>query len=167
MLSSKRWFIRFRLEVWSIDADGAEPLLVLSHDYDNAGHDVLVQLPVGTLGDVLAWFPYVARFAEMHPQCRVTCAMSSLIIPLLAGAYPALRLVTHEEVVAENLVETIYATYSIGLFFDDAACDMQPTDFRHVGLHRTAAYILGVDPVEEAPRLGCHPARHLWQSPTR
>ena len=33
--------------------------------------------------------------------------------------------------------------------------DWQPTDFRHVGLHRTAGYILGVDPAEEAaaPRL--------------
>lgn len=29
----------------------------------------------------------------------------------------------------------------------------QPTDFRHVGLHRTAGYILGVDPTEEPPRL--------------
>lgn len=29
----------------------------------------------------------------------------------------------------------------------------QPADFRHVGLHRTAGYILGVDPAEEAPRL--------------
>ncbi len=29
----------------------------------------------------------------------------------------------------------------------------QPTDFRAVGLHRTAAYILGVDPAEFAPTL--------------
>ena len=72
---------------------------------------------------------------------------------MLAETYPGIRLVTHEEAVAENLVETVYATYSIGLFFDDTACDMQPTDFRHVGLHRTAAYILGVDPAEQAPRL--------------
>ena len=33
------------------------------------------------------------------------------------------------------------------------ANDWQPTDFRLVGLHRTAGYILGVDPTEEAPRL--------------
>jgi autotransporter strand-loop-strand O-heptosyltransferase len=32
-------------------------------------------------------------------------------------------------------------------------CVLQPTDFRHVGLHRTAAYILGVDPAEEPCRL--------------
>ena len=27
---------------------------------------VLIQFPVGTLGDILAWFPYAARFAETH-----------------------------------------------------------------------------------------------------
>ena len=29
----------------------------------------------------------------------------------------------------------------------------QPCDFRFVGLHRTAGYILGVDPTEVAPRI--------------
>ena len=46
---------------------------------------------------------------------------------------------------------TLYATYCLGLFFDDDANIWQPTDFRHVGLHRTAGYILGVDPTEERP----------------
>ncbi len=48
---------------------------VLSHDYDARGRDVLIQFPIGTLGDILAWFPYAARFAEVH-GCRLTCAMS-------------------------------------------------------------------------------------------
>jgi autotransporter strand-loop-strand O-heptosyltransferase len=150
--SAKRWFVRFLLEVWELDAEGAETS-VLTHSFDLAGRDVLIQFPIGTLGDVLAWFPYAARFAETHPECRVTCALSGLIIPVLKDAYPTLRLVTHEELEAEKLPETAYATYSLGLFFDDAACEWQPTDFRHVGLHRTAGYILGVSPDEEAPRL--------------
>ncbi len=151
--SSKRWFVRFSVEVWDIAEDGAERP-VLAHEYDPTGKDVLIQFPVGTLGDVLAWFPYAARFAEAHPGCRVICALSGLIIPLLQDAYPGLRLVTPEDVKAERLAEQVYATYSLGLFFDDTACEWQPTDFRHVGLHRTAAYILGVSPEEEPPRLG-------------
>jgi autotransporter strand-loop-strand O-heptosyltransferase len=79
--------------------------------------------------------------------------MSPLIIPLLRDAYPAIRFVTHEELVDQKLPEASYATYSMGLFLDDADCIFQPTDFRHVGLHRTAGYILGVDPAEEAPRI--------------
>ena len=155
--SAKRWFVRFGIEVWSLDegprAPGTAPRLVFAHEYDAQDRDILIQFPIGTLGDPLAWFPYAARFAERHPGCRVTCALSGLIIPLLRDAYPELWLVTHEEVAEQHLAEAAYATYSLGLFFDDTPCDWQPTDFRHVGLHRTAGYILGVGPEEEAPRL--------------
>ncbi len=140
--SSKRWFVRFRIEAWA----GGEA--VLTHDYDARDRPVLVQFPVGTLGDTLGWFPYAARFAARH-GCRLTCAMSPLIIPLLQGAYPHIRFVSHEEVAPAEF----YATYCLGLFFDDAEHVWQPTDFRLVGLHRTAGYILGVDPAEAPPSL--------------
>jgi autotransporter strand-loop-strand O-heptosyltransferase len=149
--SSKRFFVRFGVTVWEIDDAGAETL-VLDHEYSAAGREVLVQLPVGTLGDTLGWFPYAARFAEVH-GCRLTVAMSGAIIPLVREAYPQIRFVTHEEMVAQKLADDFYATYSIGLFFDDVECLWQPTDFRLVGLHRTAGYILGVDPTEMRPRL--------------
>lgn len=150
--STKRWFVRFGIEVWSLEDEGEERL-VFSHDYQARDRDVIIQFPIGTLGDTLGWFAYAARFAAFHPGSRVTCALSGKIIPLLRDAYPELILVTHEEMVERRLEETAYATYSLGLFFDDTACDWQPTDFRQVGLHRTAGYILGVDPEEAAPRL--------------
>ncbi|MBV9749498.1 MAG: hypothetical protein JO157_11850, partial [Acetobacteraceae bacterium] len=63
--STKRWFVRFGVEVWSLD-QGANGTVrpVLAHDYDASGHEVLIHFPVGTLGDILAWFPYAARFAQ-------------------------------------------------------------------------------------------------------
>jgi len=146
--STKRYYVRFRLEVFEGDA------LVLEHAYDCRDREVLIQFPVGTLGDTLAWFPYAARFAEVH-GCRLTCAMSGLIIPLLRDNYPAINFVTHEELEQQGLAERFYATYSMGLFFDDKENAWQPTDFRMVGLHRTAGYILGVDPAEAAPRISC------------
>jgi autotransporter strand-loop-strand O-heptosyltransferase len=149
--SSKRYYIRFRVEVWDVD-DAGEATPVLSHDYDARDREILIQFPIGTLGDIMAWFPYAPRFAAVH-GCRLTCAMSGLLIPLLRDAYPSIRFVTHDELEEQKLPETAYATYCLGLFFDDKDCIHQPTDFRHVGLHRTAAYILGVDPAEEAPRL--------------
>ena len=149
--SSKRFFVRFGVEVWELDAAGTATV-VLTHEYDALDREVLIQFPVGTLGDILAWFPYAARFGEVH-GCRLTCAMSDLISPLLRDAYPAIRFVTHEELVEQDLPAQAYATYCLGLFFDDTEFINQPTDFRHVGLHRTAGYILGVDPAEEPPRL--------------
>ncbi len=144
--SSKRFFVRFGIEIWN----NAE--LVFTHNYDCTGQNVLIQFPIGTLGDILAWFSYAARFAEVH-NCKLTCAMSPLIIALLKDAYPHIRFVSHEELVEQKIPDQVYATYCLGLFFDDAANIWQPTDFRHVGLHRTAGYILGVDPTELAPKL--------------
>jgi autotransporter strand-loop-strand O-heptosyltransferase len=151
--SSKRWFVRFSIEVWSIEEGRAEPRLVLKHEYDAAERDILIQFPVGTLGDSIAWLSYACRFDERHPGSRVTCVMSPLIIPLFRDAYPEIRFVTPEEATAQRLNESAYATYYLGLFFSDVACEWQPTDFRHVGLHKTAAYILGVELSERAPRL--------------
>jgi autotransporter strand-loop-strand O-heptosyltransferase len=140
--SSKRYFVRFRLEVWQEDQ------LVLQHDYDAAGRDVLIQFPVGTLGDTMGWFPYAVKFKEKH-NCRLTCGMAEKLIPLYRDAYPDIVFLPHEDIKPE----TFYATYSMGLFFDDKDFVLQPCDFRYVGLHRTAGYILGVDPTEIAPRI--------------
>lgn len=143
--SSKRYYLRCRIEVWAKELTG-EP--VFRHDYSAQNQQVLVQFPVGTLGDTLGWFPYAVKFAGQH-GCHLSCAMAKPLIPLFQAAYPKVRFLTHEEVVAEEY----YATYSIGLFFSDEACIHQPCDFRLVGLHRTAGYILGVDPTEVAPRI--------------
>jgi autotransporter strand-loop-strand O-heptosyltransferase len=140
--SGKRYFLRFRLEV------SQQGQSVLRHDFCAAGREVLIQFPVGTLGDLLGWFPYAVKFKERH-GCRLTCAMSEKLIPLLRDTRPDITFLTHEEVKPERY----YATYNIGLFFDDENCIRQPCDFRHVGLHRTAGYILGVDPAEVPPRL--------------
>jgi len=122
--------------------------MVFQHHYDAKDREVLVTLPVGTLGDSMGWLPYAVRFQQKH-GCKLTVALAERLIPLFRDSYPHITFITHEDVQAEKF----YATYNIGLFFDDAACEWQPTDFRHVGLHRTAGYILGVDPTEEAPRI--------------
>jgi autotransporter strand-loop-strand O-heptosyltransferase len=143
--TTKRYYLRCRIEVWAGEPTG-EPMF--RHDYCAKDREVLVQLPVGTLGDTVGWFPYAVKFQEQH-GCRLSCAMAEVLIPLFQNAYPHIRFLTHEQVVPEQF----YATYSIGLFFDDEACVHQPCDFRLVGLHRTAGYILGVDPTEAPPRI--------------
>ncbi|WP_083747250.1 autotransporter strand-loop-strand O-heptosyltransferase [Teichococcus deserti] len=148
--SSKRFFVRFRVELWDGPDDSGPPSF--THDYDARDRKVLIQFPVGTLGDSLAWFPYAARFAEQH-GCRLTCSLSGLIIPLLRDAYPHITFITPEELAEGNLRDSFYASYCLGLFFEDPKNALQPTDFRLVGLHRTAGYILGVDPSEMAPAI--------------
>jgi autotransporter strand-loop-strand O-heptosyltransferase len=140
--SSKRYFVRFRVEAWQSE----EQLFV--HDYSARDRDVLIQFPIGTLGDSIGWFPYAVKFKEQH-GCKLTCGMAERLIPLFRDAYRDIVFATHEEIKPERF----YATYRVGLFFDDKECIYQPCDFRLVGLHRTAGYILGVDPAEEPPRI--------------
>lgn len=155
--STKRYYLRCRIEVW-MGGQSGEP--VFRHDYSARGQDVLVQFPVGTLGDTLGWFPYAVKLQERH-GCRLSCAMAERLIPLFRDAYPEIRFLTHEQVDPEQY----YATYNIGLFFDDEARIFQPCDFRMVGLHRTAGYILGVDPTEEPPRIAIPDAKRPIAEP--
>ncbi|HTR85068.1 MAG TPA: autotransporter strand-loop-strand O-heptosyltransferase [Reyranella sp.] len=141
--STKRYYIRFKIEVWQQDK------LVFSHEHSCEEREILIQFPVGTLGDTMGWFPYAVKFKEQHPGCRLTCAMGEKLIPLFQKVYPEITFVGHDAVKPEKY----YATYNIGLFFDDKDFVFQPCDFRFVGLHRTAGYILGVDPAEEPPMI--------------
>jgi autotransporter strand-loop-strand O-heptosyltransferase len=147
VMSTKKYYVRFVIEVWHRDAAPSAPPS-FTHLYRAEKQPVLIQFPVGTIGDVVGWLPYAAKFQRKH-GCRLTCAMSDKLISLFANAYPQIEFITHEQVRPERY----YATYNLGLFFDDSDFARQPCDFRLVGLHRTAGYILGVDPVEEAPRL--------------
>lgn len=144
--SSKRYYIRFRLEVWQ----QGETLLI--HEFAAADREVLIRFPVETLGDTIAWLPYAVKFQEQH-KCRLTCAMSGKLIPLFRDAYPHIKFVTSEEVETG----TFYASYKVVLFFKEGVIfdykDRVPCDFRFVGLQSAAAYILGVDPSEAPPRL--------------
>jgi autotransporter strand-loop-strand O-heptosyltransferase len=140
--STKRYYVRFRIDVWQ------EGESVFTHEYSAMGQPVLINFPVGTLGDTLGWFPYAVKFQERH-KCRLTCAMAERLIPLFRDTHPQIEFVTHDEANTERF----YATYNIGLFFDDRDGIFQPSDFRHVGLHRTAGYILGVDPTETPPKI--------------
>ena len=88
----------------------------------------------GELGSLRVGFTSTATFNVVVPS----------VIRSFRRAYPEIEFITPEEVDPSRY----YATYNIGLFFDDEAHTHQPVDFRHVGLHRTAGHILGVDPEE-------------------
>jgi autotransporter strand-loop-strand O-heptosyltransferase len=142
--SKKRYYIPWELKVWK---DGN---VVFSHRMDLKGKKVLVQFPggLGTLGDFLGWLPYVDKF-QTQQNCELTATLPQHFIDLVAPEYPNLKMVTQDRINPADY----YATYKLGLFFNDTECTHQPADFRYVGLHRTAGHILGVDPTEMPPRL--------------
>ncbi|MBN3761288.1 autotransporter strand-loop-strand O-heptosyltransferase [Burkholderia sp. Ac-20365] len=141
--SVKKYFIPFEIEVANENTGE-----VFRHTMDLKGRNVMVEFPVGTLGDTVGWFPYAVKFARKH-QCKLTVVMAKPIIPLFKPMYPEIDFREPAEVNTQDF----YATYRVGLFFTDEERNHQPSDFRMVGLHKTAAYILDVDTEEERPLL--------------
>ncbi len=142
VMSAKKWFFRCRIEVFD------DETLILDHSYDARGQDVLIRFHIGTLGDLVAWFPYAAAFAALH-GCRLTCCMSPLIIPLFRDAYPHIRFVTPAE--ADD--RPYYATYKMMMFFGDRERQWNTCEGRSLSLQENAAYLLGIPPGERRPML--------------
>ncbi len=157
--STKRYFVNFRLEVYETlteeekkkrkDRDEAfEDKLIFSHDYDAAGKNVLVKVAGAAMGDVLAWFPYVEAFREKH-GCELYAEIQQRYIDILRAGYPEIHFLAP----GDERPKDLYATYYLGLFAPWDNRDLQPADWRTVGLQAHAAYLLGVDPKETPPRL--------------
>lgn len=142
--STKKYFVRFRIEVFR----HGEP--VFEHEYDAFGQRVYARLPVGTLGDIIAWFPYVDEFRKRH-GCEMYVSMGRDIWTLFERAYPELHYIEPDEEAA--LRPQLYASYFLGIFFPCTDRSHQPTDFRVSGLQKTMPYLLGLPPVERRPRI--------------
>ena len=142
--SAKKYYVPFRIKVWD-RKNLAKPLL--DHVMDLKNKPVLIKFPVGTLGDLVGWFPYAEKFQQKH-QCKLECSLAQNILELFRDQYKDMLLSPAPDVKTTKP----YASYRVGLFFRGEE-NHQPHDFRRVGLHRTAGYILGVDPAEVPPRL--------------
>ena len=159
--SIKKFFVRFQMQIYrksDIDAltdKTQSPQPIFEHNYNAQGKTVMIQLSVPTVGDTMGWFPYVEKFRVKH-KCHVVAVLDPKFIPLFENTYPEIEFTTKDKVAEFKP----YACYYLGLFFHGDV-DHQPYDFRFVGLHRTAGYILGVDPTEEPPRFDLSAPRKI------
>ena len=143
--STKRYFVNFRLEVYATRPEGT---LLFAHDYDAKGKKVLLKFAGAALGDMLAWFPCAEAFREKH-GCELYVLTDKRYCEILQAGYPDIHFLTPEDPRPSDL----YATYYVGLFapWDDR--NLQPVDWRVMGLQAHGAYLLGLEPVERRPRL--------------
>ena len=145
VLSNKKYYIPFRIRVWI----RGEQKPILDHEMNLKGKEVQIKFPVGTLGDIIGWLPYADRFQKKH-ECVAELTMAKNLVEIFAAQYPNLFFTAMPA--DKPKFQKPYASYYLGLFFRGNDTH-QPIDFRKVGLHRTAGYILGVDPREEAPKV--------------
>ncbi len=139
--STKKYYIHFLVEVWK-DAQ-----LIYTHKLDLAGKNVHIHYPVGTLGDIMAWFPYAEEFRRKH-KCEVYCSMAEELAGLFKPAYPKIHFIKPDTTPPDS-----YATYYMGIFFPANDRIHQPTDFRVIGLQLNIPYILGLEVKERRPVL--------------
>jgi FkbM family methyltransferase len=134
--SNKRYFID-----WLITVDGEE------YRFDLTDKRVYISLDSKSLGDTIAWFPYVEEFRKKH-NCRVVC--STFMNHLFEANYPEIEFVK-----PGVTVHGIIAMYNIGWFYDGDQVNLfrNPSDFKKEPLQKTACDILGLDYQEVLPKL--------------
>jgi len=149
--STKRYFVDFSIEVLKKKPkknkedkkEKDEWESIFKHDYNAKDKNVLMKFPDSAMGDVLAWFPYAEEFRKKH-QCKLFCAMNPKFSSILKAGYPNITFLE-----TEAHPDNLYASYYIGLFWPWDNHDLQPLDWRVVGLQKHAAYLLGVEPTEQ------------------
>ena len=97
-----------------------------------------------SLGDTIAWMPYVEEFRKHH-QCKVIC--STFWNHLFD--YPEIEFVE-----PGNAVPNLYALYRIG-YFDNL--DKNPYKPTQIPLQKVATAILGLDFIEMVPSIAYKP----------
>lgn len=134
--ANKRYFVD-----WLITINGEPYRLNLK------GRRVYISLDSKSLGDTLAWIPYVDEFRKKH-ECHVVC--STFMNQLFKNTYPEIEFVNPGAV-----VNGLTAMYNVGWFYDGNKVNLHrnPSDFKTQPLQKTATDILGLDYQELLPKL--------------
>jgi autotransporter strand-loop-strand O-heptosyltransferase len=106
---------------------------------------VYISVESKSLGDTLAWFPYVEEFRKKH-NCKLIC--STFWNHIFAPKYPDIEFTTPGET-----VHNLEAMYKIGLFYNNDGYDagLHPTNPIQIPLQKIASDILGLEYKEIKP----------------
>ena len=129
---------------WQIEivADGD----VYRNDIDYTNSKVLICIDSRSLGDNLAWIPYVEEFRKKM-NCKVVC--SSFFNYLYKQSYPEIEFIE-----PGTTAHGIIAQYNIGWYYKDNGDFDQfrnPNNFRLQPMQKTASDVLGLDFKEIRP----------------
>ena len=139
---NKQYYTNWRVEVRENDE------LIYTNTNDYKGKRVFISFGSKSLGDTLAWFPYVEEFRKKH-GCDLI--VSTFLNELFKDQYPQIEFVE-----PGSVVHNISAQYNIGWFYNEnGELDLHknPRDFKPLPLQETASDILGLDYEEIRPKL--------------
>ena len=141
--SSKKYYVD-----WLIKIKGVDNNFYQEYNFDLTDKRVMICFESKSLGDSLAWIPYVEKF-RIDNKCKVIC--SSFNNDLFKDQYPDI-----EFVLPGSNVNNIHALYRLGLFYtDERKIDITKhyNDPKNEPLMKVASDILGLDYIELKPKL--------------
>lgn len=138
--TSVKYFVRWRIEIYEKNH------LIFHEVYNATNKRVYIAFDSASLGDNIAWMPYVDEFRKKH-NCQVV--VSTFKNFLFEDVYPEIEFVT-----PGSIVDGVYAMYKIGWFYDK---NLEPAIPNTIPLQQTATNILGLDYQEIRPVLAYTP----------
>lgn len=141
--ANKKYFINWLIKVYDKHTGNLE----FEHSYDAREKRVYIHIDSKSIGDTLAWFPYIEEFRKKH-QCEVIC--SSFRNSWFKSTYKEIEFVE-----PSSIVENLYAMYSIGWFYNGKNIDLDKNvaEVKTQPLAKTSSDILGLDYIEVKPKL--------------
>ena len=132
---------------WKIRIKNKTTKDITEYDLDLKNARVFICFESKSLGDTLAWIPYVEEFRK-HYNCEVIC--STFWNHLFVNEYPHITFIE-----PGTAVDGLHALYRIGLFYKDNKIDMErhPNNPIQQPMQKIASDILGLPYTEIRPRV--------------
>jgi len=137
---SYKSYIKWRVEIWENSKK------IHEHIFNPSNQKVYIHLESKSIGDTIAWFPYIEEFRKKH-NCEVIC--STFHNDWFESQYPKIEFVQ-----PGTAVSNLYASYGIGWFYDgdELNTSYHPFDVKTQPLQKTASDILGLEFKEVIPK---------------
>lgn len=133
---------------WRITLENENGELVFDHKMNLKGKRVYIAFDSGSLGDSIAWVPYVEEFRVKH-ECEVICSTFKNF--LYQSEYPFIEFVE-----PGTVVKDIHAMYKVGWFNNSF---LEPQAPNIIPLQKTITNILGLPFNEIQPRISFTPTQ--------
>jgi autotransporter strand-loop-strand O-heptosyltransferase len=142
---NRRWYTKWTIKIWKDES------IYYEYTLDYTDKRVYIAFDSKSLGDTIAWMPYVLEFKKKH-NCHVI--VSTFKNFLFEDVYPELEFIEPGQ-----KAEGILGMYSIGWFYNP---DKEPELCNIIPLQKAATNILGLDYQEIKPRISSQIGNNIY-----
>ena len=132
-MPNMKYFIDWEITVTDL-SNNEESVINL----DLNGKNVKIINDSPSLGDFIAWVPYVDKFQKTH-NCKLDFYTPNT--DLFKEVYPNINFLTYNAV----SLKEYYATYKLGCFMSDTSRQYSPKDYKLQSLQQITAEVLGFE----------------------